>query len=94
MERERDIDAEIDDEVQRDVDDRWEICVACEPWFDSSTFVELAAIIDAFLDGQHAGMQQISAGANPWDVHSEHYAAWERGRLGAEINRMNRRRLA
>lgn len=92
MIRERDPDVDHDERVQREVDERWEICNACEPWFSNAVFAELASIIDAFIDGQRSGVGQVSAGANPWDVHTEHYAAWERGRNGAELNRLNRSR--
>jgi hypothetical protein len=84
MRRERDEDLLHDEAVQRDVDDRWEICIACEPWFDKSAFIDVAFLVDQHLEGQIAGRQGATAGMNPNDPHTPGYDAWERGRRAIE----------
>lgn len=92
-------DVRYDDDVVRKLDDARDLSDACAPWFDNTVYRQIAAerasIADAFLEGQRAGFQQVAAGANPWPVDSEEFAAWERGRNGAELQRLNRyRRVA
>lgn len=46
---------------------------------------------DAYIEGQRAGAQGVTAGLNPWsDATSPEFHAWERGRSAAENYRVSR----
>lgn len=84
MTRERDEDIRYDDDVVRQLDDARDLSDACEPWFDKSAFMDCAAMLDAYIEGQQAGKRGSRAGENPWDIHTPHHDAWERGRQSSE----------
>lgn len=43
----------------------------------------------AFTEGRIAGNLDRAAGLNPYDLGSEEYAEWERGRSSAEAQRLS-----
>lgn len=45
--------------------------------------MEKASLVDAFIDGQHAGKLLLPPALNPFQDHTPEHDAWERGRQGA-----------
>lgn len=43
---------------------------------------------EALIEGERAGMLDVPAGANPHDLHTAKYDAWERGRRNIALRRV------
>lgn len=46
---------------------------------------------NALIEGQQAGQRDVPSGANPYDLGTGEYADWERGRLAATGQRIEKR---
>lgn len=43
---------------------------------------------NALIEGQQAGQRDVAAGANPYDLGTDEYAEWERGRQAASVAKL------
>jgi len=91
VKRERCPDVELDELIQRGVDERAEICAACEPWFDDTAVNSLA---DARMAGRSSGFLNHGASMNPFPERSPEHYTWNRERLAVIGARLNAARWA